>query len=369
MKSNRISGGVIALVSLMAFAVPAGAADQFQMIGGWIQRRGSAVKIPASPNNGIPANAIVSQTGVAPRTLTIPTGAFKLTAVTGGTKVVPVPVPSLAQLATNFQADGPAAQTLPGLNVGNVLKKSGWVGNRVNKTFAWCPGASKNPGCLNRDSSTGVGGGAPPGSGLQHGIVRYTPVGANAFGGTMQMVLATPLGPGAVGRNFGPTQVAHFAVSGMGNQILGGKYAQTNQNTLPAAPITVPVSRTSPMGIILVGGPQVGTFGTPTTNKNYGFSWTTGKVTASGSNGGGAAETIWILQGADNRAGIGSGTLSLVSGGISRRLGTGFTFINLDSITMTMSPPGTIPAMTPTVAATAALLMLGVGFALRKRLF
>lgn len=369
MTSIRTSSGVLALLACLAFAVPASAGDQFQMIGSWLQQRGPVVKIPAAPVSGVPANAIVSQTGAAPRTIVLPTTAFKRTAVTGATNVVPVPVPSIPQLATNFSIHAPAATTAPiGTRPGNRVSQSAWTATRAFKTFAWCPGATANPNCASRDSSTGVGGSAPAGSGTGHGIVRYGP-GNGGFGGTMQLVINTPLGPGALGRNFGPTQVAHFPISGMGNQILGGQYAQTNTNYLPPAPITQPVSRTSPMGVILVGGPQVGTFGSPTTNLNFGFPWTTGMILASGSNGGGATATVWSLTGTDTRTGIGSGMVTLVSGGVSQRLGTGLTFISADLVTMSFQAPGTVPAMTPTIAAGAALLMLGAGFAFRKRLF
>ena len=85
MKSIKISSGVLALLSLVAFAVPA-SADPFQMLGSWLQRRGDTVKIPALPISGVPANTIVNQTTVSsPRKITIPTGAFARVAVTGGT--------------------------------------------------------------------------------------------------------------------------------------------------------------------------------------------------------------------------------------------------------------------------------------------
>lgn len=370
MKSIRISSGALALLSCLAFAVPASAGDSFQMIGSWLQRRGNAVQIPALPVQGVPANTIITQTGASPRTINIPTGAFKRTAAPGGTNVVPVPVPSLAQLATNFDISGPAATTLQG-QPGNVLQANAWQLTRPNASFNWCPGATNNPNCANRDSSIPAGGMAPAGSGTYHGIIRYSNTNPNRFGGTMQIVLSTAnQGPGAVGRNFGPTQVAHFPVSGMGRQVMGGRYTQPiDTNYLSAPPITVPVSRTSAMGVILQGGPQVGTFGTGTTNRNFGMPWTTGLVVASGSNGGAVTQTIWSFSGSDGRTSMGAGNITLVSGGLGQRLGLGLTFVNADTISMTLAAPGTVPAMTPAVAAGAALLMLGVGFALRKRLF
>lgn len=381
MKSLRISSGLLALLAGVAFALPAAAQTQFQMIGNWLQRRGPIVQIP---QGGVDGNTIVSQTGGAPRTVMFPVGAFSLMAAPGGTMTVAVPNPTIAQLATNFEIVAPNATTSAlgaGTTIGGPRPIGGRIGNRVRAnnwslsntrqygTFAWCPQAAMNPNCGNRDSSIPAGGGAPTGSGMFHGIMRYTP-GANAFGGTMQLMLDTPFGPGDVAINLG-TQVGHQLIQGGGpnpKQIVGGRYAQYDTNYLAAGVRTIPISRTSPMGVILQGGPSQGPFGMATLNINYGFPWTTGMLLGSGSMGG-AGTTIQSFTGSDNRTSGGSGMLSLVAGGVSRRVGVGNTFIAADSIVMTFAPPGTVPAMTPSVAAGAALLMLGAGFLLRKRLF
>ena len=378
MKSMRISSGALALFFGLGLALPASAqTEPFQMIGSWLDQRGIAVQIPALPIEGVPANTIVQQTTATTngRQITIPTGAFARAAVPGGTATVPIVDPAFAQLASNFQLDGPVAVTEgTQMNVGNVLQKQNWSVNNTRPflSFSWCPGASANPNCANRNSSTGVGGTAPPGSGSYHGIVKYSNTNPNQYGGTMQMLIGTPQGAAALGRNFGPTQVAHFPVGGVGAQntnIFGAAYAGFDTVLLPPAPITVPVSRTTPMGVILVGGPQVGTFGSSATNNNHGFPFTTGMVVISGSMGA-APPTTFTISGSDTRTPNGSGMVTLVAGGITNSVGAfGTTTLVRTTVTMTLVAPGTVPAMKPALAAGVALAMLGLGFAFRRRLF
>ena len=138
---------------------------------------------------------------------------------------------------------------------------------------------------------------------------------------------------------------------------------------LPPAPITVPVARTTPMGVILTGGPQVGTFGSSATINNNGMPLTTGMVVISGSMGG-APPTTFTISGSDTRTPNGSGMVTLVAGGISNNLGAfSTTTLVRTSVSMTLVAPGTVPAMKPVLAAGVALAMLGLGFAFRKRLF
>ena len=376
MNTMRISSGLLSLSAGIMFALPAGAADQFQMNGSWLQRRGNTVQIPvAPPSAGVLGSGIASQTGADPRSITLPTNAFKRFALPGLTNTITVPVPTLAQLATNFQANAPAATTLLG-GVGNKLKKDAWTATRGFGSFNWCPGATKNPSCLSRAASPGKpGSGAPPGSGTYHGIVKYSNANPDQFGGTMSMVLSTPIGNTSIGRNVGGNFVLHLPIVGGGKQVMGGKYAQTNTAYLPPGIVSSPIGRTSPAGVITVPGPTFGTAGTPSTNLNFGMPWTTGMIVASGSNGGGA-NTTWAFTGSDTRTPLGSGMVSLVAGGLGQRIGaglaSGLTFVNVDSITMTFSPPPppvAVPAMTPAVTAAVAFAMLSIGFVLRRRLF
>ena len=110
----RISSGALALFFGLGLALPASAqTTPFQMLGSWLDQRGITVQIPALPIEGLPANTIVQQTTGTTngRQITIPTGAFARVAVPGGTNTVPVADPIFAQLASNFQLDGPVAVT------------------------------------------------------------------------------------------------------------------------------------------------------------------------------------------------------------------------------------------------------------------
>jgi hypothetical protein len=372
----------MALVAVGAFAIPAAAAD-FQMIGTWTQRRGAAVQIPLG---GVDANTIVTQTGSLPHTVIFPVGAWVLTAVPGGTRTVPVPQPTFAQLATNFQITAPRAVTFAsgetpqltgdgravGGRVGNRLRANNWVlsDTRQYGAFAFCPLAPNNPNCANPYGGE-VTGNTP--NGPIHGRVIYTP-GANNFGGTMQLALSTPLGPGDLAVSLG-TQIGHRLVSGtdgpMALGINGGRYGQTDVNTQLPGVRTIPVYQ-YPNGVIKTGGPSIGAFGATSVNVNIGFPWTTGMVSGTVSdNGQPGVTTSHMFTGTDTRSAGGNGKLMLVAGGVTRRTSpTGSSsFVSADTITMQMLAPGTVPAMMPRVAAGAALLMIGAGFLLRKRLF
>jgi hypothetical protein len=371
----------MALVAVVAFAIPAAAAD-FQMIGTWTSRRGNLVQIP---QGGVDANTIVTQTGSLPHTVIFPVGAWKLTAAPGATRTVPVPNATIAQLATNFQITAPRAVTFAsgetaliagvrpvGGRVGNRVRASNWNAThsdtRAYGTFAWCPLAPNNPNCLNPFGAEITGNTS---NGPLHGRMAYT-TGGNDFGGTMQLALATPLGPGDLAIDIG-TQIGHQLISGgsgpMALGINGGRYAQTDMNTLLPGVRTIPVYQ-YPNGVIKTGGPSIGAFGATSVNVNIGFPWTTGMVSGTVSdNGQPGVTTSHMFTGTDTRSAGGNGKLTLVAGGVSRRTGVGNTFISADTITMQMLAPGTVPAMMPRVVAGAALLMIGAGFLLRKRLF
>jgi len=80
------------------------------------------------------------------------------------------------------------------------------------------------------------------------------------------------------------------------------------------------------------------------------------------------AET-YTLTGYDNRTPGGRGNISLVAGGISKRLVSGQTFVSADTVTMDISSGQLTPALSAAgVAAVASLLIIGGGYVLRKRL-
>jgi len=106
--------------------------------------------------------------------------------------------------------------------------------------------------------------------------------------------------------------------------------------------------------------------GFPNYASSWGFPWTTGMLTISAPGALGGAQ-VFTITGMDNRAPGGAGTIQLVAGSLSTRgawgpnANRGWVRLELDEIpaTPTISPAG--------LAATAGLMLLAVGYALRRR--
>jgi hypothetical protein len=233
---------------------------------------------------------------------------------------------------------------------------------RLAPNFSYCPNAANNPNCADN---------RPIGDdGTKAGRVTYT-AGPNRFGGTMGMVIiGAASGGGEVANDLGgsPRRIRHDGILGAGSQEVGLYYANTSSVVLTSAAITTgAVIGTN--GLITQPGVQTDT-GTADINVNTGFPWTTGQVIASEPGGVTSmdiAERI-TMTGSDNRTANGRGTLSLVAGGISHRLTSGQTFISVDKVTFDIASGQLTPALSPTgVAAIASLLLIGGGYALRKR--
>ncbi len=346
--------GAVALVFLLGW-VSTAEARTFSMTGKWVQRRGVAY-IPVQPGAaGMPGAGNVAAKGSSPASLTVAPGRF------GGpfAALFPLPQASLIQLSTQFLAAGPKSS--------GFFKANFWAGNRPFATFAFCPGATANPACVDPKS---VGQGAAAGQGTKHGLVRYTKTGAG-FGGTMQMVMG---GGGALAIKIGvsPTQVLHNPFGGATGaaptEAPGGAYANTNVDVLPGGPITISPG-ISGGGLITAPGAQVGT-GSATTIRNVGFSWTTGKVYVKGTDPGpGPTVTTVTITGSDSRTALGAGNITLVAGGIGNRIGpSGRTFMDFDKIEMTLGEYA-IPALSPTgLLAFGGLMLLMMGYFMRSRL-
>jgi hypothetical protein len=82
----------------------------------------------------------------------------------------------------------------------------------------------------------------------------------------------------------------------------------------------------------------------------------------------GAPETF-TLTGMDDRTTGGAGTIQLVSGGLSQRVSSGPN-ANRGRIRLELGPAIGVPALSPAaLAATAGLMLLAAGYAMRRRLF
>jgi hypothetical protein len=117
-----------------------------------------------------------------------------------------------------------------------------------------------------------------------------------------------------------------------------------------------------------MGGPILRTFTETTTN--YGLSFTTGTVFVQQVNGS-TPKDFFTVMGSDMRTILGGGNLSLVAGGLHRHGGVRGVppkemYASYDKVFLTLAP--FVPSLSPAGAAAAgALMLLAVGYALRRR--
>lgn len=388
-----------ALVAVLAFAAPA-SARKFQMSGNWVIRNGQ-VFIPLQfaatamgtgggmthlsmgnltfafgfPNGPMPGLGGVTATGSAPATLNVPQHRF----VQDVMAAVPLSGITLAQITTNFGIDAPyqAANLAPGGGPGS---------------FTWCPG---DIACVD-GAGTMLGTDPPQGMGTRAGRVVYN-AGANQFGGVMQMGLARGGVNSFIFATSPAVRVGHVFFGGSGTTIRNlapGAGAPdvpaTEMVYLKAGFITQPLSFMAG-GLIVAPGPKVTTmlgltntmagatfylvlgttpmglkFGQFTSN--YGFPHTTGTVFGQ-QTGGTGGDDFLTFMGYDNRTALGAGAIQTVAGGLSfRNTNLGITpYASLHRVRMNLGAP--IPSMSPAgFAAAGALMLLAVGYALRRRL-
>jgi hypothetical protein len=404
-----------ALLVVLAVAGTAGA-QPFAMSGQWYMNRGPLVDIPINggptlcfdangladhngchdigavgfrpANGGIPgAASAISPMGASPASFTVPPMVF---AQNLGKQVVAVPValPTVLQLATDFNLMGPITACPTGVGPPNFgcpaaqipdtreFRANAWtmqVG-RAAANFSYCPGAPGNPACTDpRPTVNGA-------TGNFNGRVVYTG-GANGFGGTMAMTITSTGGQSHVSVATGSalSMVLHNPVAGMGSQAQGRGYAISDTAYLPPGPVhstfTVPTPCPGPFTLVPPNCGQIGAQGAQTnvgladTNTNVGFPWTTGTVTAQNIETllGNPGTTTITGMGEDDRAGNGAGTITMVSGGVSHRVVSNQHFASIDAVTMSFGDK--TPSMSPTGFAVAAVLMvLAVGYAFRRRL-
>jgi hypothetical protein len=401
-----------AALMTLPFATPASARN-FMMGGNWIVRNGQvfiplqfafggpamtnptmdgAKGIHASmgnlsgalgfPNGPMPVAGAVTAKGSAPASLMIPLHR----AVEDVMALIPLSGVYVVQISTNFGIDNPFAAA--------TLAKNGGPGN-----FTWCPADAacvRVPGPHLKATDPPQGAGGP----LRNGRIIYVK-GANRFGGTLQVGLKR--GGDNVGR-FGagvPYRAGHarFGVQPEARNLAPGAGSADNPKTemvfLEVGPITQPLVAPLPQNLILFPGPnvttklgtsikgtgmlkklpQIATGPAPTFVKagsvtsNYGFAHTTGTVLGQQTMGT-AAEDFFTFMGSDMRTALGAGNITTVAGGISFRNNTQAAnnpYVSMHRFKVSLGAP--IPSMSPAgFAAAGALMLLAVGYALRRRL-
>jgi hypothetical protein len=389
---------------------------QLTMLTGVPNAPAGCIGNPGLPNapllGGIPQARnpfdLVSLTGMTPATIIVPPGVFA-TAPAPTALGLMIIAPTLVQLGSTGTFMGPAparalsqpvGMTTPmggGMTVFSpvppamgtrVLRASDWTDQtgRLAPAFTWCPGTPGTPpmvGTVVPPAPPVAPACATPASGVWPGLVQYTP-GPAVFGGTMAMVLSSVftvsvVGPGGV--------LVHQPVVGMGaSQHPGRGYSTTDTDYLMAGPVyamfmtgppctmAFPFPQAPPgCGVITTQMTLVG-MGAPDRNRNWGFPWTTGMVTAqnTGTVLGMMQTTTLVGTGTDMRTPLGAGMITLVAGGFSHRFGVVTMipqdFSPLDVVAMTLHPRHT-PALSPAgMVAGVALMLLAVGFAARRRL-
>jgi hypothetical protein len=417
------AGGVIALNSPTNFAGATGSVDAsggltgtariLSMSGQWFQNRGPLVDIPNNggagacaafigqprpapasvsdgcvnnfipQNGGIPAAAQgISVTGGSPANFSIvDNAAFGQVGGAANRATVPVVgIPTVIQLASQFSLQGPALTTPLGGGGAASFQANAWSNDpgqaaRVGANFTWCP----------------PGGACTGGVGTTFGTlgaqIKYT-AGANAFGGTMAMMLRnTAVVSIRLVNTLAPAtpRVLHQLVGGTTNptyspQMGGGGYANHRILTLDNGPIhnsySVGLPCTSAFGqvpspagcgVITAQGPFV--FSAPgSMNEDWGMPWTTGTVLVqnlAGNPGDGA--TTFSVHGSDTRTGAGAGQITMVAGATTERTPSSNHFAALEVVTMTFAPTATPALSAPAILALVSLMVLAGGYMVRRR--
>jgi hypothetical protein len=377
-RRNALLGGLVLAIAVMLAGQSQAA--QYLMSGTWLSKRGPQVVIPinaGAPCNMAPFNgmfcgvATVTAAGLDPgQQLTLPVAAFS--EMGGGLPFpIPVPGPAVVQLTTQLDARGPQSVA--------VFKAGPKTSRFAN--FAWCPGASPtatlsqitmgggttmNPNCLTGKST---GAGAPLGSGIRPGRIRYT-AGANQFGGVAQVLLQ---GAGEVSYwrfNGTPAMqpISHKPFGGAGapnDQEAGGSYLNFGYVQLMSADITIQTAtmgglgKATTGGVITMPGALSTVMGNPETNLTTGFPFTTGKVQATnptlGSPAGQRGTTMLTLTGMDIMTANGGRNITLVASAYTKQTIANASYLHLENMTMTIPEPGAVASLASGVALLAIL--------------
>ena len=283
-------------------------------------------------------------------------------------------------------------------------------------SFTFCPGTAPGMAAAICPGVTdGMGNPNPPqGSGTRNGRVVYT--GGGGFGGVSQALLGGGglVTTAAMGFGFGSPifqagqELFGGGMGGMTPQAPGGPYGFTDVNMLNGAVYTQPKTAPTTVGTISAAqaGPYVTSMGGLTscpsttmggaypnipltgslacvlgstmaplktagsgTTSNTGFPFTTGTVLVQQTTNV-PGNSFFTIAGSDARTPKGIGNITLVAGGLAERTNNanpgGSAGGSVDVISITISEK--TPSMSAAGFAAAALLMvLGAGYALRRR--
>lgn len=278
----------------------------------------------------------------------------------GGQKTVGVKFsnPTVFAVGTNLNYKWPAAPavfstgaavatTTIGPIFGGTLTYSNTLGSRFGGAASFSIGSGTEPAGLFSTSPVTIyikiNGTTPPcthpafagaKAGCVAGIILAKPTGVGAIGGASTATVMTPGNP-IVGKN--------VAIMKMGAAPLGTVLAKAL-----GATAAIPTNMASSQG-----GP-----------------WTTGQVVISNPAAGGMGE-VFTLSGKDSRTAMGNGTIQLVAGSVSARFASGAN-ANRGWLRLVLgdAPAAAVPSMSlGGIAATVALIVLGFGYAMRRRIF
>jgi len=183
------------------------------------------------------------------------------------------------------------------------------------------------------------------GAGCVAGILLAAPTGVGANGGVSTMTVMTP-----------------------GVVIPGANIAAVKLGTAPLGTLLPGTFHTA--GTAMIPLPFLAAMGAIPTNMaaSQGAPWTTGQVVISQPMAAGMAE-VFTLEGKDSRTQSGAGTIQLVSGSVSSRAASGFN-ANRSWLRLTLTGIPPVPSMSPVgLTAMVALMLLGFGYAMRRRIF
>jgi len=329
---------------------------------------GSLSKGKGFPNGPIPGSGLVTATGGPLPTLRVPRHRFRTSPFTA----INLCGVSLVQITSMFAVDAPFETA--------TLRPDGGPGS-----FTWCP-----------DEVLGCPPTGPPNGGARNGRIVYQ-AGANRFGGSMQIGLANG---GVISSVFNgsPFQVGHlyFAATGatFRTRAIGRGTAAapwTRRNYIRPGVVTQPTMRptchelirypgpklTTMLGLSTAGtgpiwrGPRIGTsaggMSVAQSTTEFGFAHTTGTVIVQQTEGT-DGDDFFTVMGSDMRTALGAGNISTVAGGISFRNSlVGQTpFATFHKVWLSLAPP--VPSLSPAgITAAGALMLLAVGYALRRR--
>jgi len=183
------------------------------------------------------------------------------------------------------------------------------------------------------------------GSNCVAGILLAAPTGVGAIGGASTMIVMTP-----------------------GVPITGLNVAAVKLGTAPLGTLLPGTFHTA--GTAMIPFPFLAAMGAIPTNmaSSQGGPWTTGQIIISAPMAGGMGEKF-TLSGKDARTQSGAGTIQLVAGSVSVRFASGPN-ANRGWLRLTLTGIPPVPSMSPVgLMATVALILLGFGYTMRRRIF